>query len=311
MHTIRKFDYTDSDYQALANLFEDISGNYHHQAEDIQHMDQIRGPAIPFARFVVEADGKMIAACTYGQSIWFASLDKLHLTLDVHPDHPWQELADAMYNHLVAQASEHNPDTLAVRIGENDAQYIHFWESYGFERVAREPRFVLDLTKFDPVPYAAAISEGIQIISLAKLQSNDPDWEYKWWQMEWLILQDLATDEEPAVRRTFAQFKQDIRHPVIIPQAFFFVVDGDQYVAISGLTRYDELAYLADLTWAIPSHQARGLELALKLKTIKWAQKQGATYIIDEALEDDPIYEINLNLGFEHLPAWLVYEKHL
>ncbi|MFC1997338.1 hypothetical protein ACFLXI_07005 [Chloroflexota bacterium] len=66
---------------------------------------------------------------------------------------------------------------------------------------------------------------------------------------------------------------------------------------------------MSDLTWAIPTHQNRGIELALKLIALNWAKDKGAAYIIDEAIEDDPTYQINLDLGFEHLPAWLVYEK--
>ena len=83
------------------------------------------------------------------------------------------------------------------------------------------------------------------------------------------------------------------------------------YKAITGLTRYDEVTYLADLTWAIPNHQGRSIELVPKLKALMWAQNNSATYIIDEAVEDDPVYLINLALGFEHLPAWLVFEKPL
>ena len=315
MHTIREFNYTDSDYQALTDLLGAVSGDDHHRLEDIRHMDQIRGPEIPFARYVAELNGKMVAVGTYSRSLWFASPEKLHLALDVHPDQLWQQLAEEMAYHLITQGRVHNPGALTVRITESNKTDITFWESLGFEQVAREPRFALDLLKFDPSPFLAAISdvesENIHIVSLEKMRSSDPDWVRKWWQMEWLILQDLATDGEPAVRRTLAQFEQDICYPAIIPEAFFFTVDGDQYVGISGLTRYNEVTYMADLTWAIPSHQGRGLELALKLQTILWAQGQGASYIIDETLEGDPIHKIDLQLGFEHLPAWLVYEKDL
>jgi hypothetical protein len=65
------------------------------------------------------------------------------------------------------------------------------------------------------------------------------------------------------------------------------------------------------LTWAIPNFQGQGLELALKLKTFQWAKENGRTYIIDEAVEDDPGFKINVEIGFEHLSDWLVYEKHL
>ena len=81
MHTIREFTYSTSDYQAVADLFEAICGNSHHRPENIQHMDEIRGSEIPFARFIAETEGKIIAEGAYGQSLWFRSANKLNLNI--------------------------------------------------------------------------------------------------------------------------------------------------------------------------------------------------------------------------------------
>ena len=315
MHTIREFNYTDSDYQALADLFAAVSGNCHQRPEDIQHMDKIRGPEIPFARFVAIEDGQMIAEAAHGQSIWFGSSNKLNLNIEVHPDVKGNVLRTEMYAHLVRNASRHHPTAFSVRVIEDEHAEIRFWKDRGFQQVSREPRAALDLASFDPTPFIDATwnleNQGIKIHSLADLKSNDPDWLHKWWQMEWLILQDLASEEEPAIRRTLEQFEGDVQHPAIIPEAFFFALEGDDYVAITGLTFYDEITYMADLTWAIPSHQGLGIELALKLKAIQWAQDTGAVYLIDEAVENDPGHLISLKLGYEHLPAWLIFEKQI
>jgi hypothetical protein len=274
-------------------------------------MDKIRGDEIPFARFVVEKEGKIIAEATFGQSLWFQSANKLTLNIEIHPDFESENLQDKLYAQLITEAVHHNPEVFSVRTIEDDLTGIHFWQEHGFLQTKREPRFVLDLANFDPKPFEPTFSpmltQEIQIQSLAEPKSSDPDWLQQWWQMEWLILQDMATKEEPAVRRSLDQFEKD----AIIPEAFYFAIVDGKYVAITGLTRYDEVTYMSDLTWAIPSYQNLGLELILKLKTILWAKKQGADFIIEEALEGDPSYQINLELGFEKLPAWLVYEKYL
>ena len=309
MPTIRKFNNTPADYQGIADLLEAITGNSHHRPENLHHMDQIRGAEKPVARFIVEADEKIVALGAFGQDLWFNHADKLHLDLAVHPDFKNRGIAEELYARLIEETTRYNPSNLAVRVTEDDEESIQFWRPRDFVQVSKEPRCALDLKKFDPSKFKLSVPEGISISTLAELQSTDSEWLRKWWHMESLILDDMATPEEPAELRTFAQFEQDIQHPAIIPEAFFFAVDGNQFVAISGLTRYDEVTFMADLTWAIPSHQNLGIELALKLTMLRWAKDNGATHIIDEAREDDPTYQINLNLGFEHLPAWLVLEK--
>jgi len=312
MHTIRPFTATRAEYQALADLHEAISGNNHHQAADFQHMDQIRGD-LPFGRFVIAESDRFIAIGTFGQSLWLGSPGRLHLTIEVHPDISWTKLADPIYQYLNEQAQAFQPHTFSAGARADETECIHFWRTLGFEPRVEEARFALDLGKFDPNSFANAKTtpEGIEIISLADLQVSDPHWLEKWWALEGLILADMATPEEPAQPRTLTEFEQDVQHPAIIPEAFFFAITPEAYVALTGLTRYDEVTFMADLTWAIPSHQNRGLELALKLTAIDWAQAQRATYIIEEALEDDPSYQLNQHLGFENLPPWLIFEKRL
>ncbi len=68
------------------------------------------------------------------------------------------------------------------------------------------------------------------------------------------------------------------------------------YVGVTGVAR---------------AYRRRGIATVLKLRTIQFAQEVGARWIETENEENNPMYQLNLKLGFRPIPAWLVYEKKL
>ncbi len=311
MHTIRAFEKTESEYLTLAGLLSEDLENLTLIAAGFKHCDAMQNHET-YQRLVAEIDSQIVAYSSRGQSIWHPSPRVFDIVIEVDPEFQGQGIGSDLYNRLIADLEEHNPTTLKARARENDPHGIQFLRKRGFQQKSSEPLFALDLLTFENSAYDSIPGEmkslGIDFVSLAELRLRDPDWLRKWWHLEWQILQDIPTDEPPE-RRSLEQFEVDVQHPAIIPEAFFFAVDSGKLVGISGLTRQDEKTTQADLTWVIPSHQGKNIELALKLKTIASAIQKGAVYLLDDTFEGDPGYQLNLELGFQHLPPWLVFEK--
>ncbi len=311
MHTIRAFEKTESEYLTLARILSDNNDDLHLIAEGFEHCDAMQNSAV-HQRFVADIEDQIVAYGTHGQSVWYPVPGMFTIAIEVHPDYRRQGIGSDLYESIVASLQKHSPKKITARARENNPAAIDFLKKRGFIQKSQESLFALDLSTFDRTTFDDAFEEmqkqGIKFLSLAELRLSDPDWLRKWWDLEWVILNDMPSDEPP-VRRSLEQFEVDIQHPAVIPDAFFFAVDGGQLVGISGLTRYDETSLHADLTWVIPDYQEKGIELALKLKTIDYALRHGASYVLDDALEGDLAYQINLDLGFQHLPPWLVFEK--
>jgi GNAT superfamily N-acetyltransferase len=76
-------------------------------------------------------------------------------------------------------------------------------------------------------------------------------------------------------------------------------------------------ALYADITSVVPDHRRRKIATALKVFSAKYALEQGYHYIETDTdndtdnEEDNPMYTLNLKLGFEPLPAWVYYKKEL
>ena len=63
------------------------------------------------------------------------------------------------------------------------------------------------------------------------------------------------------------------------------------------------------LTGVRRAHRRRGLATALKLKCIDWAIGCGIREIQTGNEENNPMYKINLQMGFKPEPAWQDWEK--
>jgi len=59
------------------------------------------------------------------------------------------------------------------------------------------------------------------------------------------------------------------------------------------------------------SHRRRGLATALKVHAITWAQSLGAKTIATDNEQNNPMYQLNVRLGFKAQFYWVDFMKHL
>ena len=57
------------------------------------------------------------------------------------------------------------------------------------------------------------------------------------------------------------------------------------------------------------SHRRKGIALVLKLNVIRYVKEMDGISIETDNEENNPMFGINLLLGFKPLPSWLIYEK--
>lgn len=61
----------------------------------------------------------------------------------------------------------------------------------------------------------------------------------------------------------------------------------------------------------VRSHRRKGIATALKLRAINFAKGYGAKVIETDNEENNPMYYLNMKLGFRPRPAWLEFEKKI
>jgi GNAT superfamily N-acetyltransferase len=179
----------------------------------------------------------------------------------------------------------------------------------------RSPMSRLEVAAFDAARFAATEEKvrraGITIYPMSDLKTRDPDWKRHWYALELAINADHPMPDrgEPLPFETFAGF---LDSPLVNTDAAFFALDpAGTYVGQSTLevpnTRSTTLS--VGMTGVLRSHRRMGIATALKIRTIEFAKAYGAQWIQTSNEENNPMFQLNLALGFQPAPAWLNFEK--
>jgi mycothiol synthase len=313
---IRPFEKTDDEYAAVVDVFNAIWPEELSSPESWQHRDRHRNPERLFRRLVGEVDGRIVAYAAYGESDWAYVRGKYFVDIEVHPDHQRRGYGSAMFDHVVGQLAERDPLFLTTDTREDKPDYIRFLTDRGFENMMRYPVSHLNPQTFDFERFEATerrVKEsGIELVNVPDLPARDPDWKRHWYELEAECWMDVPLPEPPTVGR-FEEFVSRFESPNYDPKAHFIAVDGGRYVGLTGMwvSKVEPHKLYTGLTGVVRSHRRRGIATALKVNGIRYARDCGATVVETDNEENNPMFALNLALGFVAQPAWLDFRKVL
>jgi mycothiol synthase len=311
---IRPFQPNDHDYNALIQI-----NTFHHPDEQLT-VEILRQEDAEFnkeysaVRVLGEIDGQAIARGDYWHE---PGLRQLHFALYVMP--AWQETAvpAQMHRYLLAEIEKLQPKKIVSEPKEDEAFRTQLLAADGFQFLMRFPRSSLDVNQVqtaDHEPVLDAVrQQGIRFVTLTDVMAADPDWQHNIWQLFTQIEQDIPMPqpEPPTPFEEYANYYQgdDFR-----PNSWAIAVDetaGYVGMCVVNVMRKRPYGLFAGITGVIRSHRRRKIATALKICSIQYAQQNGFQTIYTNNEENNPMYQLNLDLGFKPLPAWAYYEKSL
>lgn len=315
MITIRPFAYTDADYQAVVRIGNAVEPDQPETVAELRHNDQTRDRQFEFARYVVELDGQVVATGIYCEPWWFYKPGKYFVNLLVDPDYQNRGIGAQFYDFLMGHVLARNPQVVAAGTREDRAAAIHFLTERGYRQIQREPISFLEIPHFDPAPFAhippKVAAQGILIKSLADIAAEDPDWKYELWQLEGELFEDVPGPDPITIDAFEVYVERELGAPSFLIDGQFIALDGERWVGMTALwaSEADPELLFTGLTGVRREYRRRGIATALKLRGIDFAQRYGAKTVETGNDEGNPMYQLNLQLGFRPKPAWLSFEK--
>ncbi len=311
---IRGFNPTDEEYEAVVALHNRVWPSAFSTAETWQHRDKARD--FLFQREVIEKEGIIVGYGFYAQLPWSYHPRKYWVDANIDPAYERQGIGSMYYDDLTTRLLEKDPIAFSSGTREHKPQSIRFLEKRGFKLVMRELVSKLDVTTFDETNFVGVLDRvrqaGIQLSSVQDLIETDADCIAKLHEAEWMIEQDVPS-ADPTIKQSVESFeKAVIGNPSLPLNAWIIAVDNGQYVGMSMVKRTgNPKKFDTGLTGVLRSHRRMGIATALKLHAIRFAKSEGAEVIQTENEENNPMYQLNMQLGFKPQPAWVEFENTL
>lgn len=322
---IDAFDYSDADYDNAVRIDNRCAPLYPSTSADWKRWDRNRIPEHLFERFVARnADsGEMVGYGFYMHRSWAFHPRKFYFGVYVDPAWQGQGIGRKMYQHACDALAPHAPISFDTDTRSDRRRAMRFLADRGFEIKTREHSSRLELAEFNPDNWAEIVravdASGIVVRNLAELRRDDPAFARKLYEIDSEIDEDIpyhATLTPPPYDVWLKRFEDS---PNRVEEAYLVALDGDRYVGVTMLmtNQATDAVLYTGLTGVRRTHRRRGIATALKVRALAYAKANCRTadgaipYVMTENEENNPMFQINVTLGFKQLPDWLSYVKSI
>jgi GNAT superfamily N-acetyltransferase len=311
MLEIREF--LNTDYEAIATVYNAAIPEDHHTAEGLRHEDETHDPKCKHARWVALRNGKIVGIAEYDQFSGMYHPRKFFMALILVPEHDSFEHRAVLWNHVMNALEPFEPLSILSYGREDRRVNIEFLESQGFSEVMRYWESRLDVNSFDFTPYQHVQTEvkaaGFEIKTLAELQA-DPDYKQKFYDL-WVDCRRDVPRPDEMTEVGFERFcVTTFDNPYLLPEASFFALEvaTSRWAGMSQLWKGEgeDINLHTGLTAVRREYRRNKLALAMKLRGIEYARRVGSPEIrTGNESNNRGMLAINEMLGFVKQPAWL------
>ncbi len=248
--------------------------------------DRNRSPKTKYRCLVAVEGERVVGFASYSQSPWNYPPGGFNINVEVHPDCQRHGIGSALYDHLMEDILEASPPALRADAFTHLPHGFAFLQKRGFYEAFRETPVHLDVTTFDPSPYAGLEpklnSQGIFINTVRELEF-DLNRDRKIYDLMCLVDLDVPSEGDGIQEPDFEDWVGwGLNGPSVLQDAFLIAVDGDEFVGLRDLSSYgDQETLLGGLLGVRREYRKRGLALAMQVRNIAYAREHGYRLLKD------------------------------
>ncbi len=311
MYTIRKMINTDSDYQTLSDIERLMDPDDYSTVESWRDEYEGQDPNYLNETYFIEQNDNAIASFQFHETLAMHVPGKVRIWLMV-PQDATAELCETLVTEMEARMAVHPINRAVGPVNEAYVELMATLKKHGYRSVLQQIDTTLDVPTFDAAPYAADTQRlaeaGIHIKSLADLMESDPDWERKLYALQSVARRDIP--RKPGIEATDISIEQWRKYTFtsdLRPKLWMVALtDEGDYVGTGNLWIRDPAGKIGDngFLGVLRPYRRRGVARILKVTLIHAAQEEGIAIINTGNKTDNPMLQLNLQLGFVVRPGW-------
>lgn len=264
-------------------------------------------------RHVALRDGEIVGGFVVFESDWNATPDAYFGSMV--DDHLSADEIAAVLAQTEAVVKAWGGKELHNWVPTRRPQLIEALRSSGYELLQSNAQSELDLTAFDAKPFQEDVDRfdqsELRMVNFLELAEVFPDdWLRRFWNAEYEFFKDVPLPWEHKQGR-YEDYEREFNSERKNWPFVWAILDGEKIVATTMLFRSDAAPhrFRTGLTAVGRDYRRRGIATAIKVKALLKAIEEGGTVVATDNEDNNPMLDLNKQLGFRTVYQWEGYKK--
>tara|TARA_B100001287_G_scaffold274040_1_gene278592 strand:+ start:791 stop:1756 length:966 start_codon:yes stop_codon:yes gene_type:complete len=318
---IRKFKETDLEFSELARIDNLVNHDSIDHPDDDKRDWYLRDKNLVRDRFLLYDNESIVGAIYYNQGRK-ENCRTTFFTMNIDPKFNLEESRLLLYNAMKREVDKFHCNKIYTNVYEHSNYDLvrNFLISKGFKHVQTNREYSCKIKNIDLKKYQPLIKKlklfGVDFYDSKEEMQDWPNHYKKLEELTWTYHQDFPIPN--GVKHTRTPFQQAIKIQKDFEKNYYgteiVAVKDGKYIGSTDL----EVYYKSEphKAWTnglgvLKDYRRKGIATALKIKAIEKLIEKGITEIRTDNEENNPMYKINLSLGFEAVPFSLDYMKEI